>query len=509
MFPKPQKPRVAADYRDVILAEAQEVQVDIGPGDFCAGVLERGGMNGRDAARLIADVRPAYDLARIRSGQVLTLFFENGQLRNLVYPIDRDRFLEAERSANGGFRGRVADVPYETRQETVRIRIENSLYEATLASGEMMELFEPLSRMFEYDVDFNRDIQPGDVVSAVLEKKYLDGRLAAYGDILAAELLNNGKSVRVVRYAAPGGGTGYYHPDGRSTKRMFLRCPLPFVRVTSRYGMRHHPVLGYSARHNGTDFGAPYGTPVRATASGVVSGRGRDDGRGNYVTIRHANGFASCYYHLSRFAGGLRAGLRVDQGQVIANVGSTGLSTGPHLHYGLLKNGRYLNPLQLQSPSLAPLPMEKIAEFQQYCSLIFAPFSRTPAGPAFPAVPVKAGSLPLPARGFRSTALKRDGYLFPIDPGHAGDGLRDQPSQFRRLQNLDFGGERQQVADDLAEVGHRKFQDQAAVGLGLARLAGKPYLVADVAGAWRPEAQHDLGGRAVEEYAVTLFDLLF
>jgi len=393
-------PASPAAFHDLTLSEAQEVQVNIGPGDFCAGVLMRGGLEGRDAARLIADVRPAYDLAKIRSGQVLILFFENGLLRNLIYPIDRDSFLEAWRDVSGGFRGRVAAVPYETRQETVRIRIENSLYEATLASGEMMELFEPLSRMFEYDVDFNRDIQPGDILTAVLEKKYLDGRLAAYGDILAAELLNNGKSVRVVRYAAPGGGMGYYHPDGRSTRRMFLRCPLPFVRVTSRFGMRHHPILGFSARHNGTDFGAPYGTPVRATASGVVSGRGRDGGRGNYVAIRHANGFASHYYHLNRFVNNLRVGLRVEQGQVIGTVGNTGLSTGPHLHYALLKNGRYLNPLRLQSPSLAPLPKEKIAEFQKYCSLIFAPFSPMQAHPAFQKIPVKAGSLPLPARNF-------------------------------------------------------------------------------------------------------------
>lgn len=400
-FPAREKIAVPPAFLDLTLSEAQEVQVNIGPGDFCAGVLLRGGLEGRDAARLVADVKPVYDLAKIRSGQVLTMFFENGLLRNLVYPIDRDSFLEVWRDASGGFRGRVAAVPYETRQETVRIRIESSLYEATLASGEMMELFEPLSRMFEYDVDFNRDIQPGDILSAVLEKKYLDGKLAAYGDILAAELLNNGKSVRVVRYASPGGGTGYYHPDGRSTRRMFLRSPLPFVRVTSRFGMRHHPILGYSTRHNGTDFGAPYGTPVRATASGVVNGRGRDGGRGNYVTIRHANGFVSCYYHLSRFAGGLRVGLRVEQGQVVGTVGSTGLSTGPHLHYALLKNGRYLNPLQLQSPSLVPLPKEKIVEFQKYCSLIFAPFSPTPASPALSKIPVMKGAPPLPVSNFR------------------------------------------------------------------------------------------------------------
>ncbi len=384
-----------AAFHDVTLAEAQEVQVNIAPGDCCAVALERGGMEAREAARLVVDIKPVYDLARIRSGQVLTLFFENGLLRNLIYTIDRDSFLETWRDASGGFRGRVAAVPYEVRQETVHLRIENSLFEATLASGEMMELFEPLSRIFEYDVDFNRDIQPGDTVDVVLEKKYLDDRLAAYGDILAAELRNNGKSIQVVRYPAPGGGTGYYHPDGRSTKRMFLRCPLPFVRVTSRYGMRRHPILGYSRQHNGTDFGAPYGTPVRATASGVVTGRGRDNGRGNYVSIRHANGFATHYYHLNRFASGLRAGMRVEQGQVIGTVGSTGLSNGPHLHYSLLKNGRFLNPLRLQSPSVAPLPKERLVEFQKYCSLIFAPFSPVRSGQALQLRPVKTGAPPL------------------------------------------------------------------------------------------------------------------
>ncbi len=387
------EPPAPPEYRDVTLSEAQEVQVQIVPGDCCAVALERGGMAAGEAARLVADVRPAYDLARIRSGQTMTLFFESGLLRNLVYPIDRDHFLEAVRDAGGGFRGRVAAVPYEVRRETVRIRIENSLYEATLASGEMMELFEPLSRMFEYDVDFNRDVQPGDTVMALLEKKYLDGRLAAYGDILAAEMVNRGKPIQVVRYPAPGGGTGFYHPDGRSTRRMFLRCPLPFVRVTSRYGMRRHPILGYSRRHNGTDFAAPYGTPVRATAAGVVSARGRDNGRGNYVTIRHANGYASHYYHLQRFAAGLRAGQRVDQGQVIGTVGSTGLSTGPHLHYGMQHNGRYINPLRLQSPSTAPLPGEMLAEFQKHCDRVLAPL----AGPA--RARALAVSMPQPASG--------------------------------------------------------------------------------------------------------------
>ncbi len=382
-------------FRDVTLPEALEVQVEIVPGDCCALALERGGMEPGEAARLVADVKPAYDLARIRSGQTLSLFFERGLLRNLVYPIDRDRFLAVERAASGGFRGRVAAVPYEVRQETVRIRIKNSLFEATREAGEMIELFEPLSRMFEYDVDFNRDVQPGDTVSALLEKKYLDGRLAAYGDILAAEMVNRGKKIQVVRYPAPGGGAGFYHPDGRSTRRMFLRCPLPFVRVTSRYGTRRHPILGYSRRHNGTDFAAPYGTPVRATASGIVTARGRDNGRGNYVIVRHGNGYASHYYHLQRFAAGLRAGQRVDQGQVIGTVGSTGLSTGPHLHYGMQHNGRYINPLRLQSPSTAPLPRAMLPDFQNYCAQVLAPIAGGKPVQAMALPPLKPPSLPL------------------------------------------------------------------------------------------------------------------
>jgi murein DD-endopeptidase MepM/ murein hydrolase activator NlpD len=376
-LPSHVQPAVAAVvYRDLKLAEAREMILRISPGDFFAGVLERAGVEAQEAAQLIADIRPVHDLASIHSGRTLTLFFEAGKLRNLVYPIDRDTYLEAERDGQGRFRGRVIAVPYEVRREVIRIKIENSLYESTMACGEKLELFEPLARIFEYDVDFNRDIQPGDSLSAFLEKKYLDGNLAAYGNILAAELVNNGKIIRIVRYPSPSGSMGYYHPDGSSTRRQFLRCPLPFIRVTSRFGMRTHPILGFSARHNGIDFGAPYGTPVRTTSAGVVIGRGRDAGRGNYLIIRHGNGFTSQYFHLSRFAQNLGPRLRVEQGQLVGYVGNTGLSTGPHLHYALLKNGRFLNPLKLQSPNVAPLPKQDMDGFLKYCAQICLPLAQ-------------------------------------------------------------------------------------------------------------------------------------
>ncbi|HSQ34958.1 MAG TPA: M23 family metallopeptidase [Candidatus Binatia bacterium] len=374
------------------------MKVRIGSGDFFAGVIERAGVTAQEAARLIADIRPAYDLASIHSGRTLTLFFADGKLRNFIYPIDRDNYLEAEHDGQGKFSGRVVAVPYQVRRDVARITIENSLYESTEASGEKLELFEPLSQIFEYDVDFNRDVQPGDTISAVVDKKYLNGKLAGYGDILAAEMVNNGRTIRIVRYRAPSGSTGFYLPDGRSTRRQFLRCPLPFIRVTSRFGMRHHPVLGFSAQHNGTDFAAPYGTPVRATASGIVTARGRDNGRGNYVSIRHTNGFVSHYYHMQRITAGLHGGQRVEQGQVIGAVGSTGLSTGPHLHYGLQKNGRFLNSLRLQSPSVAPLPAEAMDDFRNYCAEICRPLALGQPTPSAPTLRVDKAR-PLPGTG--------------------------------------------------------------------------------------------------------------
>jgi len=408
-YPHPKPVVVAPVYRDLKLAEATEMSLRIGPGDFFAAVLERAGLTAPEAARLIVDIRPAYDLASIRSGRTLTLFFENGKLRNFIYPIDRDAFLEAEGNGRGGFSGRVRAVPYEVRREVARITIKNSLYESTEASGEKLELFEPLAQMFEYDVDFNRDIQPGDSIAAVLDKKYLNGRLAGYGDILAAELINNGKAIRIVRYPSPAGPSGYYHPDGCSTRRQFLRCPLPFIRVTSRFGMRLHPVLGFSARHNGTDFAAPAGTPVRATASGVVIARGRDDGRGNFVVIRHANGYASNYYHLQRIAAGVNDGQRLEQGRVIGFVGSSGLSTGPHLHYGLRKNGVFINPLRLQSPSVAPLPETVMADFRSYCAEVCRPLQPVSEPAAKSAIVVRPGPLPAPGAVGMDRAVGRGG----------------------------------------------------------------------------------------------------
>ena len=203
------------------------------------------------------------------------------------------------------------------------------------------------------------------------DKKYLNGKFVRYGYVLAAEFINRGKVIQVIRYTEPEGKTAYYHPDGRSVRKMFLRCPLPFMRVTSRYGNRRHPVLGFSARHNGIDFGAPVGTKIRASASGVIQRTGYNRGRGRYITIRHPNRYFSHYYHLSRVAKKIRSGVKVGQGQIIGYVGCTGLCTGPHLHYGLQKNGRFINPLRLKSPTKNPVKKIYLKDFKHYATIYF------------------------------------------------------------------------------------------------------------------------------------------
>jgi len=235
------------------------------------------------------------------------------------------------------------------------------------------ELAEHLATLYEYDIDFNRDIRVGDSFTILLEKRYLKGEFAGYGRIFASEFINRGKKTSVIRFASQKGKSSYYHPDGRAVKKMFLRCPLPFMRLTSRFGFRkRHPVTGFSAVHNGIDLGAPRGTIVRTTADGRVFSTGYNRFRGRYIVVSHGNRYKTHYYHLSRIRKGIGRGKWVEQGSVIGYVGNTGRSTGPHLHYGLQRSGRYINPLRLNSPSRNPVKKSDMKRFKKFSGIIFA-----------------------------------------------------------------------------------------------------------------------------------------
>jgi murein DD-endopeptidase MepM/ murein hydrolase activator NlpD len=204
-----------------------------------------------------------------------------------------------------------------------------------------------LAEVFSGEMDFNSDLQPGDTFRLLVERATReDGGFGGYGPVLAAEYINEGRELQAVRFAAPDGKPAYYDAEGRSLKRFFLKSPLKFEpRITSSFSRaRRHPVLKYTRAHNGVDYGAPPGAPVVSVASGVVTFAGWTRGGGRTVKVRHASGYQSEYLHLSAIT--VKRGARVGQGELVGRVGATGLVTGPHLHYGLRRNGTYVNPVR-------------------------------------------------------------------------------------------------------------------------------------------------------------------
>ena len=216
-----------------------------------------------------------------------------------------------------------------------------------------------MADVLQWDVDFNKDLQPGDTFAAVYEEVRLDQRYHGIGNLRAVVLENGGRRLEAYRF-----GDGCYDADGRPLAKLFLRSPLPYTRITSSFSHRRfHPVLKSYRPHYGVDYGAPVGTPVRATASGVVLLAGWEGGGGRTVKLRHPDGFLTAYLHLSRFAKGVRPGARVAQGDVIGFVGASGLATGPHLDYRVQHRGRWINPASLREQPAEPIGAAEMASF--------------------------------------------------------------------------------------------------------------------------------------------------
>jgi murein DD-endopeptidase MepM/ murein hydrolase activator NlpD len=300
----------------------------------------------------------------------------DGLCRQFRYQIDPDKFLRViakKKTADQPKPEFVAEVvPYRREHAQVAIhgRIDsghNSLVAAVNGAGENVTLAIAIADLFAGDIDFDHDLQPGDEFEVVFDTIVREGVRAGYGEIAAATFKNQGKTYSAYRYQVPGGKPAYYDAEGRSLHRFFLASPLKFEpRVTSGFSFRRlHPVLGYTRPHYGVDFGAPTGAPVVAIAEGVVSLAGNTGGGGNTVKIRHSSGYESEYLHLSAYGSGIRTGAHVSQGQVIGKVGMTGLATGPHLHFGLKKNGEHVNPLaeQRKHPPGEPIPAALRAAF--------------------------------------------------------------------------------------------------------------------------------------------------
>ena len=226
-------------------------------------------------------------------------------------------------------------------------------------------LIDELADVFAFDIDFTREVRSGDKYRLVVEQKLLEGKPAGYGRILAAEYVNGKESHSAISFTNAGGDSDYFSTDGESLRRMFLRSPLKYRRISSRFGGRRHPTLGYWKKHEGVDYAAETGTPIRSVGDGTITKASYNGASGNFVKIRHNGTYETSYSHLKGYGPGVKAGVRVKQGQIIGYVGTTGRSTGPHLHFAFYENGRYVDPLSKRFPSADPVPAKEKERFEQ------------------------------------------------------------------------------------------------------------------------------------------------
>jgi murein DD-endopeptidase MepM/ murein hydrolase activator NlpD len=326
------------------------------------------------------EVRKALDM--LRPGENITLTHQHGTLQSLNRQISDTLTLSISRQGDQ-FAVDYIENPLETETIGHRARIETSLFEAGQRAGISAPVIMTLANdIFGWDIDFALDIRAGDEFSVLYEQRFQDGTYVGDGKVLAAEFVNAGKKHSAVWFdSADGKVFGYFAPDGSGMRKAFLRSPLDFTRITSRFNLhRKHPISGRIRAHTGIDYGAPTGTPIKASGNGRIQFAGRKGGYGNAVIIDHGNGITTLYGHMSRFSKTARTGSRVAQGEVIGYVGSTGASTGPHLHYEYRVRGVHKNPAKVVMPR-AELPPAYLAEFRAQAATLMAQMS-TVAGPA-------------------------------------------------------------------------------------------------------------------------------
>jgi len=352
-----------ASSRDAASADAPATPiikiVEVETGDTLMDILLASGVVRADAVEAIDALDGVFRPRDLKPGQQITLGFdqfghhpvERGtlQLASLSLQPSVERDVNINRNDSGGFVAQAIDRPLALRVALAEGAIESSLFEAGQDAAIPLDILSQTIKAFSYDVDFQREIQPGDRFEIVYERFDDErGQLARTGSVLYATLIQSGVAKEIYRFEPQDGAADFYNAKGENVRKELLRTPLDVVRITSAFGMRKHPILGYSKMHKGVDFAASTGTPIFAAGDGVIAILGQQRGYGNYIRIKHNSQYATAYAHMSRFANGLQQGSRVRQGDVIGYVGSTGMATGPHLHYEVLVDGSQINPMSVK-----------------------------------------------------------------------------------------------------------------------------------------------------------------
>lgn len=349
-------------------ANPETMLVKIRPGETLAAAVLRTGIAPEEAHRVVQTLGQAMDIVHVRAGMAFDAAIAKPELQDapakligLSMRTGPASTLTLSRTFDGALRLREMEEEVREEEKVVHGEIVGSLYESAQRLGATSAMTAQIVKLFAHKVDFDRDLKRGDEFKLVFDRKVTEsGRTIETGDLAYAEI----KGVRFYRFERANGEAEYFDESGKNIKGFLLRTPVDGARMTSRFGMRRHPILGFNRMHQGIDFGAGSGTPIMAAGDGVVVEARRWGGYGNWLRIRHNGGWETGYAHLSRYGNGVRPGQRVRQGQVVAYVGSTGASTGPHLHYEIWKNGKRVNPVGAKVPQGTVLSGRELAAFK-------------------------------------------------------------------------------------------------------------------------------------------------
>ncbi len=382
LIEKPQQSRIARQSFKLPLPELQAQQeiIDeinhvapqkwqefvVKSGDSLAKLFKRAGIKPQQLDEMMKSGDAAKKLTKIFPKDVIRVLTDGeGSLQALRYEINHESYLLVERTNDGKLNSDVLSYDIEVRQKYAQAEIESSLFEAAYAAGMSDNITMELAGIFGWDIDFVLDIRKGDSFTLLYEELYRNGEKIADGNILAAEFINEKKTYRAVRYQKPGDTVAkYYSPDGNSMRKAFLRSPVDFTRISSGFSLgRYHPILHKLRSHKGVDYAAKRGTPVRAAGDGKIIYKGTKGGYGRVVIIQHGSKYSTLYAHLNSYDKHIRTGKKVKQGQTIGYVGSSGLATGPHLHYEFRVSGVHRNPLTVKLPTAQPVAKDLLDDF--------------------------------------------------------------------------------------------------------------------------------------------------
>jgi murein DD-endopeptidase MepM/ murein hydrolase activator NlpD len=368
--PAPSEPALAAGWASLLPMQRTHESDSLAAGDSLAALLTRAGIDDVEADAALDALRAVFDPRKLKVGQKVRIFrewpnnipadkrAENNTKRFAGFdfiPEPRQR-LVVRRTGHLDFDVVKQERPLSERFFFTDTLISSSVYEAARGGGMSPNLVVELIRLFSFSIDFQRDMREGDQLEVLFTRRFDENnQLAEEGDIVFAALTNRGKRYAYWRLANDDGTHGYFDDSGRSVQRLLMKTPVDGARLSSRFGMRRHPILGYTRLHRGLDFAAPRGTPIYAAGDGQIVALGRNGDFGKYIRIRHRNGYETAYAHMNGYARRLKKGERVKQGQVIGYVGSTGLATGPHLHYEVLRHKKPVNPRDLEVPAQTSL----------------------------------------------------------------------------------------------------------------------------------------------------------